>query len=146
MAMTQAQRAELFRDLHFGTHLLVLPNPWDAGSARLLAGLGFEALATTSAGLAFSLGHRDGVGEVSREQALANAAAIVQASGDTCRTLEDHPFAGRSRDEIRPGLRSALSSPYVIFYRVKDNIPEGVRVLDGRRDVDEIFSDETQQK
>lgn len=81
MATTQAQRAEVFRDLHFGKHLLVLPNPWDAGSARLLAGLGFEALATTSAGLAFSLGHRDGMGEVSREQALANAAAIVQASG-----------------------------------------------------------------
>lgn len=81
MATTQAQRAEVFRDLHFGAHLLVLPNPWDAGSARLLAGLGFEALATTSAGLAFSLGHRDGVGDVSREQALANAAAIVEASG-----------------------------------------------------------------
>lgn len=81
MAMTQAQQAELFRDLHFGPRLLVLPNPWDAGSARLLAGLGFQALATTSAGLAFSLGLRDGFSEVSREQALANAAAIVEASG-----------------------------------------------------------------
>lgn len=81
MATTQAQRGQAFRDMHYGKHLLVLPNPWDAGSARLLAGLGFEALATTSAGLSFSLGLRDGVGRVSREQALANAAAIVDASG-----------------------------------------------------------------
>jgi toxin ParE1/3/4 len=59
--------------------------------------------------------------------------------------LEEHPLAGRGRDEIRPGLRSALSTPYVIFYRIRDNAPEVVRVLDGRRDIDEIFSDESQQ-
>lgn len=81
MATTQAQRGEAFRDLHYGKRLLVLANPWDAGSARLLAGLGFQALATTSAGLSFSLGLRDGAGQVGWEQALANAAAIVDASG-----------------------------------------------------------------
>lgn len=76
----QSQRARDFAALHQGPDLLVLPNPWDAGSARMLAHLGFNALATTSAGLAFSLGRRDAEGAVSREEALANARAIVEAT------------------------------------------------------------------
>jgi 2-methylisocitrate lyase-like PEP mutase family enzyme len=77
---TQRERGEAFRDLHLGDGLLVLPNPWDAGSAKMLARLGFQALATTSAGLAFSLGRRDAEGEVSRDECLANARAIVEAT------------------------------------------------------------------
>ena len=61
---TQRERGETFRALHLGEGLLVLPNPWDAGSAKMLAHLGFQALATTSAGLAFSLGRRDAEGAV----------------------------------------------------------------------------------
>ncbi|WP_165664000.1 isocitrate lyase/PEP mutase family protein [Metapseudomonas otitidis] len=76
----QNQRARDFAALHQGPDLLVLPNPWDAGSARMLAHLGFKALATTSAGLAFSLGRRDAEGAVSREEALGNARAIVEAT------------------------------------------------------------------
>lgn len=76
----QSQRARDFAALHQGPDLLVLPNPWDAGSARMLAHLGFKALATTSAGLAYSLGRRDAEGAVSREEALANARAIVEAT------------------------------------------------------------------
>lgn len=76
----QSQRARDFAALHQGPDLLVLPNPWDAGSARMLAHLGFKALATTSAGLAFSLGRRDAEGAVSREEALANARAIAEAT------------------------------------------------------------------
>lgn len=76
----QSQRARDFAALHQGPDLLVLPNPWDAGSARMLAHLGFKALATTSAGLAFSLGRRDAECAVSREEALANARAIVEAT------------------------------------------------------------------
>ena len=57
-----------------------MPNPWDVGTARILAVLGFEALATTSAGLAFALGRRDGEGALSREDVLTNAAAIVGAT------------------------------------------------------------------
>lgn len=76
----QSQRARDFAALHQGPDLLVLPNPWDAGSARMLAHLGFKALATTSAGLAFSLGRRDAEGAVSLEEALANARAIVEAT------------------------------------------------------------------
>jgi toxin ParE1/3/4 len=57
-------------------------------------------------------------------------------------TLEEHPFAGRVRDEIRSGLHSFATSLHVVFYRVVDNRPEIVRVLDGRRDIDDIFSDD----
>jgi len=77
--LNQEQKAERFQALHQGP-LFVIPNPWDAGSARLLAGFGFSALATTSAGLAFALGRRDGEGSVSREEALRNAADIVAAT------------------------------------------------------------------
>jgi 2-methylisocitrate lyase-like PEP mutase family enzyme len=75
-----ARRFEAFRALHARAGAFVIPNPWDAGSARLLAALGFEALATTSAGLAFSLGLRDSAAALSRDQVLANAQAIVEAT------------------------------------------------------------------
>ncbi|CAM3746787.1 isocitrate lyase/PEP mutase family protein [Ectopseudomonas alcaliphila] len=76
----QLQRALTFQALHRRDELLVLPNPWDAGSAKILAALGFEALATTSAGLAFTLGRPDGEGLISREETLDNARAIVAAT------------------------------------------------------------------
>ena len=81
MMPTQAEKCSLFRALHVPGKPLVMPNPWDAGSARILAALGFKALATTSAGLAFSLGKRDGTGDVTREEALENARNIVDAVG-----------------------------------------------------------------
>jgi 2-methylisocitrate lyase-like PEP mutase family enzyme len=74
---SQRDKAELFLQLHHGPGPLLLPNPWDAGSARLLASLGFTALATTSSGFAATLGRMDQA--VSRDEALANAAAIVAA-------------------------------------------------------------------
>jgi len=76
----QQQRGDAFRALHQRDGLFVLPNPWDAGSAKMLAHQGFEALATTSAGLAFALGRRDAEGAVSRDEALANAREIVEAT------------------------------------------------------------------
>ncbi len=79
MGVTQQEKGERFRALHAGPGAFVIPNPWDAGTARILAGLGFQALTTTSAGLAFSLGRRDGTGEVTRSDALENARAIVEA-------------------------------------------------------------------
>jgi toxin ParE1/3/4 len=56
-------------------------------------------------------------------------------------SIDDFPLAGRTRDEIRTGLRSLTTSPQVVFYRLKDDRPEIVRVLDGRQDIEEIFSD-----
>lgn len=72
--------AETFKALHEREGIFVIPNPWDAGSAKMLAGMGFEALATTSAGLAFSLGKPDGEGGVTRDEALENARAIINAA------------------------------------------------------------------
>ena len=56
-------------------------------------------------------------------------------------TIDDFPLAGRSRDEIRTGLRSLATSPHVVFYRLNDARPEIVRVLDGRQDIEDIFSE-----
>ncbi len=81
MAIDQAERARRFAELHRRPGAFVIPNPWDAGSARLLAMLGFEALATTSAGFAFSIGRADGPGPTTREEMLEHARAIV-AAGD----------------------------------------------------------------
>ena len=80
MPASQVEKAERFRALHARSGAFVIPNPWDAGTARILASLGFEALTTTSAGLAFTLGRRDGAGAVTREETLANAKAIVDAT------------------------------------------------------------------
>jgi 2-methylisocitrate lyase-like PEP mutase family enzyme len=78
MRLTQLQKAERFRALHERAGAFVIPNPWDAGSARILERLEFEALTTTSAGLAFALGRRDGT--ATRAETLANARAIVDAT------------------------------------------------------------------
>lgn len=75
---TQTEKGEAFRALHERDGAFIIPNPWDAGTARLLAHLGFEALATTSAGYAFSVGRPDST--VGREETLAHVAAIVAAT------------------------------------------------------------------
>jgi len=77
---TQAEKAAVFQALHERPEPFVIANPWDAGTARILTGLGFSALSTTSAGLAFTLGRRDGTAAISREEALANARLIVEAT------------------------------------------------------------------
>src|SRR5713226_5844336 len=78
MSVTQNQRAARFRALHDGPGAFVIPNPWDVGSARILAGLGFQALATSSAASACALGRRDG--GLTRDEALAHARLIVDAT------------------------------------------------------------------
>jgi 2-methylisocitrate lyase-like PEP mutase family enzyme len=76
----QAARAAAFRALHERPGAFIIPNPWDAGTARLLASLGFEALATTSLGLANSLGRPDGANAVSRREVLDNCRMIAEAT------------------------------------------------------------------
>jgi 2-methylisocitrate lyase-like PEP mutase family enzyme len=78
MTVSQAEKAARFRALHEGPGAFVIPNPWDGGSARVLAGLGFAALATSSGACAGALGRRDG--RVTRTEALAHARAIVTAT------------------------------------------------------------------
>lgn len=77
---SQHEKAQTFKTLHERPGVFVIPNPWDAGSAKMLAHLGFEALATTSGGLAFSLGKTDSEGAVTLQEALENARAIVAAT------------------------------------------------------------------
>jgi 2-methylisocitrate lyase-like PEP mutase family enzyme len=74
---SQAEKAEQFLALHRGAGPLLMPNPWDAGSAKVLASLGFAALATTSGGFAGTMGRLDGT--VTRDEAIVHAAAIVAA-------------------------------------------------------------------
>ena len=59
--------------------------------------------------------------------------------------IEAHPFAGRTRDEVRPGLRSFAAAPHVVFYRVVDDTPQIVRLLDGRQDIEEKFAAEADE-
>src|SRR5688500_13353864 len=79
-AGSQAARARRFEALHRRPGAFVIPNPWDAGSAKMLAAMGFEALTTTSAGYAFSLGRPDAQGAVTLDDTLDNARAIVGAT------------------------------------------------------------------
>jgi 2-methylisocitrate lyase-like PEP mutase family enzyme len=94
--MTQAERGKTFRALHERERAFIIPNPWDIGSARILANLGFEALATTSAGYAFSAGQHDN--EVPRDEMMAHLAQIASAtnlpvSADLGRGFADSPEA-----------------------------------------------------
>ena len=78
MSATDPQKSLAFRALHDRDGCFIIPNPWDVGTARILAGLGFEALATTSAGMAFSFGLREG--RSTQEQVLAHCRSIVSAT------------------------------------------------------------------
>jgi 2-methylisocitrate lyase-like PEP mutase family enzyme len=99
--------AQRFLSLHRGNGPLLMPNPWDRGSARLLESLGFEALATTSSGFAATLGRSDGM--VSRDEAIAHAAEIVDAvdvpvSADLENCFADDP------SEVAETVRQALGA------------------------------------
>ncbi len=78
---SQAERAKAFRALHEQPGVFVMPNPWDAGTAKLFASLGFKAIATTSLGFAAALGRVDGTLSVSREELIANCREIAAATG-----------------------------------------------------------------
>jgi 2-methylisocitrate lyase-like PEP mutase family enzyme len=104
----QHEKATGFVALHEAPGAFVIPNAWDAGSARVLAALGFPALATTSAGLAFVLGRRDAEGLLTREETLANAGSIVQATNlPVSADLEDG-FGPRPED-VAETIRQAAA-------------------------------------
>ncbi|HTT87383.1 MAG TPA: isocitrate lyase/phosphoenolpyruvate mutase family protein [Acidimicrobiales bacterium] len=107
---TQTEKARLFLALHRRATPLLLPNPWDTGSARLLASLGFEALATTSSGVAATLGRLDG--SLTRDEALDRARAIVEAtdlpvSADLENGFADDP--AEVADTVRRALEAGLA-------------------------------------
>jgi 2-methylisocitrate lyase-like PEP mutase family enzyme len=113
----QADRAERFKALHEGPDLLLIPNPWDAGSAKLLASLGFKALATTSGGAAATLGRLDG--SMTREEAIAGAAAIVEATELPVSADLENGFAADAAgvaETIRLALDAGLAGASVEDY------------------------------
>ncbi len=98
---SQADKARAFRALHERQQVFLAPNPWDAGTAKLLQSLGYEALATTSLGLANSLGVCDGEGEVSREALLANCRAIAAATSLPVTADLENGYAHTPREAAR---------------------------------------------
>lgn len=112
MARSQSDKAHAFAALHERSGCFVIPNPWDAGTARMLESLGFEALATTSAGLAFSLGRPDGRGALSRAEVLANACDIVDATELPVSADLEGGF-GQSPDRVAETIRLAAQDGLV---------------------------------
>ncbi|MEU1519797.1 isocitrate lyase/phosphoenolpyruvate mutase family protein [Streptomyces sp. NPDC005811] len=108
----QYSRGALFRALHERQEAFVVPNPWDAGTARLLTGLGFAALATTSAGLAHTLGRSDGTGSVGRDETVANARAIVEATTLPVSADLENGF-GSTPDDVAATIRLAAATGLV---------------------------------
>ncbi|WP_286751001.1 isocitrate lyase/PEP mutase family protein, partial [Pseudomonas sp. UBA2522] len=103
----QTLRAEAFKALHQRDGAFVMANPWDAGSAKLLASLGFEALASTSAGLAFSLGRPDAEGALSLDDVLDNAGEIVDATALPVAADLENGFGDLPEDCAQAILRAA---------------------------------------
>ena len=121
MSHDQQSKAEAFAALHAGPNIFVMPNPWDIGSTRILAGMGFKALATTSAGYAFSKGYKDGV--ISRDEMLTHVAEIVAAtdlpvSADLENGHGDSPEA--AAETIRLAAETGLMGG-----SIEDYTPEG---------------------
>jgi 2-methylisocitrate lyase-like PEP mutase family enzyme len=101
---TQDEKAALFQALHQGPEPLIIGNPWDAGSARILTALGFSALSTTSAGFAFTLAKKDG--EATRDETLANARSIVDATDLPVAADLEHGF-GDAPESVAETIRLA---------------------------------------
>ena len=105
--LTQAQKAATFETLHKRDGAFVIPNPWDVGSARLLENAGFEALATSSAGYAFSVGKADNA--VGREDTLAHAAAVAAAT-DLPLSIDLENGFGDSPESVAETIRLAAAT------------------------------------
>ncbi len=119
-----SDKGAVFRALHEGPGAFIIPNPWDAGSARILAGLGFQALATTSAGMAFALGRRDG--GVAREAVLDHCRALVGAtalpvSADLEKGFGDSPESAAAT--VRDAAASGLAGCSIEDFTGRDEAP-----------------------
>jgi 2-methylisocitrate lyase-like PEP mutase family enzyme len=107
---TQAEKGRAFRALHERDSAFIIPNPWDVGTARLLAQLGFEALATTSAGYAFSAGQRDNT--VDRQEMMTHVSAIVSATDLPVSADLENGF-GDKPEEVALTIRLAAAAGVV---------------------------------
>ncbi len=123
---TREEKYKTFRALHERAGAFVIPNPWDAGSAKILAALGFEALATTSAGCAFSLGYLDSAPEMTRELILANAKSIVDATTIPVSADLQNGFGNAPEmcaETIRLAASAGLAGGSIEDYSGDDNKP-----------------------
>ena len=143
MATSQSEKAARFRALHEAPGAFVIPNPWDAGSARVLAGLGFEALATSSGASAGVLGRRDGhsceqvpqtrrIG-LSRKRAVAANDGLVGKIPREVQAAEDRP--GRSQRFVRQhaeGCTSGQCLQNLGHSRVRPRVVQQAPVINGQ--------------
>jgi 2-methylisocitrate lyase-like PEP mutase family enzyme len=130
--VTQAEKGRIFRALHERDSAFIIPNPWDVGTARLLAHLGFEALATTSMGYAFSLGRRDGT--LGRRETLAYATAIASATqlpvsadlengfGDSPETVAETIKLAAAAGVVGGSIEDATGRPENPIYEMDDAV------------------------
>jgi 2-methylisocitrate lyase-like PEP mutase family enzyme len=139
---TQAEKGQRFRALHERNRAFIIPNPWDAGTARMLAQLGFEALATTSAGYAFSRGTLDGA--VGRDAMMAHVAELVAATelpvsadlengfGDSPETVAETIRMGAARGLAGGSIEDATgdeSEPIYLLEVAKERIRAAAEVV-----------------
>jgi 2-methylisocitrate lyase-like PEP mutase family enzyme len=110
--MTREQKYKAFQVLHQRPGAFVIPNPWNAGTAKILAALGFEALATTSAGYAFSVGYQDSAPELTRDDILQNAMEIAEATTLPVSADLQNGF-GHSPDSCAETIRFAVATGLV---------------------------------
>ncbi len=125
----QIQRAQHFRALHDGSRVLLLPNAWDAGSARVFASLGFDAIATTSGGVAWSLGYADGE-QVPLDEVIAVVRRIVRATSLPV-SVDFEAGYGASPDEVAASVRRVIDAGAAGI-----NLEDGI-LHEALRDVDD---------
>ena len=138
---TQAEKGAAFHGLHTRNRAFLIPNPWDIGTARLLAHLGFEALATTSAGFAFSLGRVDN--KVTRDEALAHAAEIASATDLPVSADLENGFGDRPEDAaetIRLAAQAGLAGASIedMPHRVPPTVYEMAHAVERIRAAAEV--------
>lgn len=121
---SQAEKASRFLSLHQGTSPLLLPNAWDVGSAKILASLGFDAIATTSSGFAATLGRVDG--SVGRDETMAHVAEIAAATSLPVSADLENGFAHEAdavAETVRLALESGLAGCSIEDYSGRDDAP-----------------------
>jgi 2-methylisocitrate lyase-like PEP mutase family enzyme len=135
MATTQHEKGERFRALHEGGPF-VIPNPWDAGSARVLAGLGFEALATTSSGFAFTLGRHDG--GVTLDEVVEHTRTLAEAVEVPISVDLENGYGPEPAQAVRAIERAAEAG--AVGGSIEDYDPDGDRIYDLGQAVERVVA------
>lgn len=128
MVSDRLDKGRRFQELHARAGTFVIPNPWDAGTARILTALGFEALTTTSAGLAFALGRRDGEGAITRAETLANAKAVADATDLPVAADLENGF-GETPEDVAETIRLAGEFAGLAGGSIEDSTGDSARPI-----------------